>query len=463
MAISTDSAILNILKVYYRNSCSNLLFRNSPTLKSLKKTRVEGKQQNFAAIYGRGGAVAGNALIAKQKAAQNVRNAEFTVTPGQLFSMFSYNAKEVQASLSKRGAYMKVAGNKAFAATEAFRKTLAASLFGRGYGEIGILKDAYNFVSATPIDIKLPEDAVIKIDVGSSIVLKDSVESATELVTLEVNSIDDVTVNVTPSGAYSGTGGEVVCLAGSMDASGNGIIPVGLDAWLPIVNGRQGSEWTSYIGTAFNGVNRSINVEGLAGAFVAAESGEKKVDTIQKLIRKLRRHGSQANLIVMNDIDFLALSNEIASTNTYFTATSSKSKRAANIGFDSLSASFSTNFIDNIVDDPYCPKGKAYVLDTDTIEYFTYTNAETPVNDGVVENNPGKQDPMEADNDGRENDAYKLLVEDFITVTPGETTIDGDSTRVSLQFYGSLAVYRPSDNGVCIFSDADTDSLLGYK
>ena len=127
-AISADEAIMNILKVWYKDGVENLLFRNSPVVKDINKTRVEGKQQNFAAVYSRGGAVAGDFLIAEAKAAQNVRNAEFKVTPGQMFSVFSYNAKEVQASLSKKGAYMKVAGNKAFAATEAFRKTMAVRL-----------------------------------------------------------------------------------------------------------------------------------------------------------------------------------------------------------------------------------------------------------------------------------------------------------------------------------------------
>ena len=141
MAITADVAIKNILKVWYKDGVENLLWRNSPVLKKVEKTKVEGKEQAFAAIYSRGGAVAADFLVAEKKAAENVKNAEFKVTPGQLFSVFAYNAKEVQASLSRRGAYMKVAGNKAFAATEALRKTLAAALYGRGYGELGVYAD----------------------------------------------------------------------------------------------------------------------------------------------------------------------------------------------------------------------------------------------------------------------------------------------------------------------------------
>ena len=462
-AVTADQSILNILKVYYKDGVENLLFRNSPVLKKLNKTRVEGKQQNFAAVYSRGGAVAGDFLVAETKAAQNVRNAEFKVTPGQLFSVFSYNAKEVQSSLSKKGAYMKVAGNKAFAATEALRKSLAAAMYGRGYGEIGVLASAYTFVASTPIDIVLSDDAVMKIAVGSGLVLKASVAATSALVSLEVTAIDGNTVTVTPNGAYTGAGGEVIALAGSMDASGNPYLPIGLDGWLPIVNGRSGSTWTSYIQTPFMGVTRSVATEGLAGNYVLGGSGEKKTVTIQKLIRKVRRYGSKADMIILNDADWLDAADEIQTTNTYFTQTSTSGKRMANVGLNKITAGFSTNFVDIVYDDPYCPKGKFYVLDTDTVELWAYTNAETPVNDGVAGNEPGKPDAEEANDKGHVNDPYKLLIDDFITTEPGTATSDGPAVRVTMQVFGSFVVLDPSVNGVGIFSDATIANVLGYN
>lgn len=463
-AISADQSILNILKVYYKDGVENLLFRNSPLLKKLNKTRVEGKQQNFAAVYSRGGAVAGDFLVAETKAAQNVKNAEFKVTPGQLFSVFSYNAKEVQSSLSKKGAYMKVAGNKAFAATEALRKTLATALYGRGYGEIGVLEAATTFAANTPVTITLSDDAIMKVAVGSGLVLKASVAATTALVGLEVTAIDGNDVTVTPNGAYTGAGGEIIALAGSMDASGNPYLPIGLDGWLPIVNGRSGSTWTNYIQTPFMGVTRSVATEGLAGNFVAAaNSSEKKSDTVQKLIRKVRRYGSKADLIVLNDADWLSMAAEIQTTNSYFTQTSGAGKRMANVGFNKLTAGFSTNFIDNIIDDPYAPKGKFYVLDSDTVELWAYTNAETPINDGVAGNEPGKPDAEESNDKGKVNDPYKLLIDDFITTEPGQATSDGPAVRVTMQVFGSFVVIDPSVNGVGIFGDATAANILGYN
>ena len=110
MAISANSSILAMLKVFYKDGVENLMFRNSPVLKKIKKERVEGKTQNFSAMYGRGGAVGADFLVAKNNAATVSKAVEFQVEPGQLFSVYTMNAKEVQASQTKRGGYMKIAG-----------------------------------------------------------------------------------------------------------------------------------------------------------------------------------------------------------------------------------------------------------------------------------------------------------------------------------------------------------------
>lgn len=468
MAISTEQAILNILKVYYVDKVQNLLFRNSPILKEIGKMRVEGKEQRFPAIYSRGGAVAGDATVAEAKSASNVKNAEFQVVPGQLFSIFTYNAKEVQASLSKKGAYMKVAGNKAFAATEAFRKTLAAALYGRGYGEISMLAAGTTLTTSGTATLTLSNSAIMKIDVGSALVVKPSVSSSTINAKLDVDAINgnsvDVTVVSATGGAYTTLATDVLALDGSMDASGNPLLPVGLSGWLPAVAGRTGVNWTTYITPTFFGVQRLINTEGLAGNFVdgAALSHTKKKDTVQALLQRCRRRGSTADLIAMNDEDFLELSQEIETTNTYFTATSTKESKKASVGIAEVSASFSTNFVDNIYDDPYLEKGVFYILDKNDLELWTYTNADA-VADGIASNNPGKQNPEEFDNAGRENDPYKLLIDDFVTVEPAALTTNGSAVRVVLNFFGSFVVLNPSNAGVGLFHDAVTANITAYS
>ena len=444
MAISANASILAMLKVYYKDGVENLMFRNSPVLKKIKKERVEGKTQNFSAMYGRGGAVGGDFLVAKNNAATVSKAVEFAVEPGQLFSVYTMNSKEVQAAQTKRGAYMKIAGAKMFAASESFRKTLAAALYGTGYGEI-CMAPATSFTASTPVDITLPDYAIMAIDIGSQLDVKATLASAAKKVTLTVESINGNKVHVTPDTSVSTLATDFVCLAGSNDGT-SPLLPVGLGAWLPTK--RAG------LSTSFFGVDRSVASDRLAGAFYDASAiNEKKSESVQKLLQKCRRQGSQADLIIMNDEDFLEFSNEIATTNTYFTQTSTKAKREANVGFDKFSASFSTNYIENIVDDPYCPKGRFYILDTEYVALWSYTNTDK-VDDGVEGNNPGKQNPMEMDGEGKTETPYGLIIDDYLNIQPGQATSNGPAMDVTLQMFGSFVVTNPSVCGVGLFYGA---------
>ena len=452
MAISNDTAIKAMLKTYYKKEgIQNLLFRNSPLLKKIKKEMVEGKSQNFAAMYSRGGAASGDFTAAKNQASTVAKTAEFSVEPGQLFSVYTMNAKEVAASRTNAGAYMKIGGAKMFAASESFRKTLAAALYGSGYGEICAVPDGgWTFSGTTAKAVTLPEDAIMKIDVGSKLVVKETKTTAetSAAVTLTVNSINGTSVNVTPSGSATPSAGYIVCLAGSMNSS-SPLLPVGLDGWLPVYKKRTGESWPGFIDDLFFGVDRSVNPDRLAGAFHnGTGASETKTTSVTTLIKKLRRQGSLCDMIVMNDDDFLAFSNEIQSTNTYFTATSTKEAKKASVGFTEISAAFSTNYIENCIDDPYCPKGRFYVLSSDAVEFWGYTNTEKPVNDTVEGNNPGKQDPMTMDSDDKSNDPLQLLVDNLFTISAGSDTVDGPATLVTLNLFGSFVVTNPSVCGV---------------
>lgn len=461
MAITTNDNIKALLKVYYKDGVENLMFRNSPLLKKLQKNRIEGKTYNFSAMYGRGGAVAGDFTKARNLAASVSKNVEFAVEPGQLFSVYTMNAKEVQASVTRRGAYMKVAGAKMFAASEGFRKTLAASLYGRGYGELCFAPASVSFTQDTAADITLPMDAIMKIDVGSELVIKTSVagDSTAIKATLTVNAITGTKVNVTPSATYETAATDVICLAGSMDASGAPLLPVGLGGWLPAVGSRSGLTWQTYINAKFFNVERKAAPDRLAGAFyVESSSTAKKTDAVEALLMQVRRQGSLADMIVMNDEDWLAMSAEIATSNTYFTQTSTKEAKKAAIGFDSFAASFSTNYVENIIDDPYCPKGEFFILDSTAVEFDTLTNTDK-VDDGVAGNNPGKPDPMSDENNGHEADPYKLIIDDYINVQAGEADVNGPCSEVTLMLFGTFAVTNPSNCGHGLFYGANPVSI----
>lgn len=146
--ISADQQVINFAKYWYTDKkFENLLVRNDPFAEMVTKTRIGGQAYRFAALYGRGGNVSGNAALAVTIAnnQSQSRNAEWIVPPGRIFSVFNVTQLELLSTQSNKGAYIKALENKFFAGTEALRKTFAKALYGYGYGEQALMGGLYGF------------------------------------------------------------------------------------------------------------------------------------------------------------------------------------------------------------------------------------------------------------------------------------------------------------------------------
>ena len=134
--MSMNQNVLNMLKIYYKDKVENLLFRNSPVFSKIGKERIEGKSANFAALAGFSGGVGGDYAKALEYASEVGACAQWEVTPGQVFGVVSFNNKEVLASASNKGAFIRTADAKMFTSFDAVKKVLATAFYGRGYGEV---------------------------------------------------------------------------------------------------------------------------------------------------------------------------------------------------------------------------------------------------------------------------------------------------------------------------------------
>ena len=444
MAITNSAGLNAMLKTYYKkNGLQNTLLRADPFLKQIKFERVEGKQQNFAALFSTGGACSANFLVSKRNAAETAQAKEFQVTPGQLFSSCTFTPKEVLASKTLGGAYVKVAGTKMFASGVSFRNTLALALYGTGHGEIFVTTKQITLAQGDKNEIELPNYAIAPLDINSTVEFKSSKSATANLAEVKVVKIGKGKITVSADAAATIPSGSVICLSGCTDSDGNPLLPVGLAGWLP----------TDDISTndSFFGVNRSVARERLAGVYVAGKSSEKKYEVIENAILALRRMGSLCDKIVMNDEDFLALSREIEAKTTFQKVNGGSAKQTAEIGYQGFGFSVSTNWLENVIDSPFVPKGRAYVLSSDTIELWGYTNNDKVINDGaVVGNEPGKAN-VDDSNDPSER-AYQLLIDDMLTMSPGTDTRDGPAALATMQLYGTFVVTNPSVNGVVTFA-----------
>jgi hypothetical protein len=198
----------------------------------------------------------------------------------------------------------------------------------------------------------------------------------------------------------------------------------------------------------FYNVNRSSVPYALAGNFYLRDVGgnQKYVDALYSGVRLVRRAGGEPQYIVVNDEDFQQISFEMTAAGsqmTYFADANNASGTDISMakGMSNLSLLFSTSWIKKIFDDPYCPKGTAYILTEDALRMLTLSNLETPINDGIAENAPGKQ---AVTGTGEPSTEFKLLMDDYLNVVPGAATVNGPATQISLQFYGNLAVTNAS-------------------
>ncbi|MCL2880309.1 MAG: hypothetical protein FWF29_08705 [Treponema sp.] len=458
--ISMSDNILNILKIVYRDGVQSLLFRNSPVLREIVKSRTEGKELRYAAMYGRGGACGGDYGIVKAQAAETARNEEWKTVPGQIFSALTINQKEILASKSRKGAYMTVLGNKVFAALEAERKQLAKALYGTGYGEFGVAKAA-GTLAAGSNTITLQEEEVIGIDVGTQFrFIKPDTNgtlgaSATVSDLCSVTQIDGTIVTFSTAAAGSYAIGDVLCFEGSRTPNGEPWLPVGLGAWLPTVGNRTGTSWTNYINVPLYGVNRSKATDRLAGQFVlSGNAGTYKIaDVISDLFRKCRRAGAEVDLIVMNDRKYAELIAELNANTTYWQSindSSKASKTGATKGFNEIAFAFSTSWLNKVVDDPYCPYNKVFILEKKNLELVTYSNAEKVINDGVSSNEPGKADPEMEDGASFDQNGCRINIDDLVTIEPGTATAEGPAHCVSFNIYGTFVLFNTANSGVAV-------------
>ena len=465
--VSTDSVLLSIYKTWYtEKEFPNLLFRNSPLLKVIEKNRIQGKEYRMAAMYSRGGATSGDYTVAVAGATSGNMgaNAEFVVTPGNLFTVFTITQKEILASQSKQGAYVKSLINRMFAATEGSRKLLAASLFGWGYGDVGQLPTA---VLAAATSMTLNWDAVVKLDIGMTFFVVNG-SSLTypggaafyDTTARTITQINMQTITWSGGGVTAGgwAAGSWILINGGQDntsGGGNPNMPTGLQAWLPSYAQRGGQTasptWASLAATSFYGVNRSISQGALAGWYYQRPQGQTYSDALVMGVKMARRGGGVPNKIVVNDEDFALIMNEYHQNMTYFQMTNSMPEKTQTNdvarGLSEFRAMFSTSFIQNLWEDPYCPQGTAYILDMEALEFVALNNLSA-TNDGVPANEPGSQTVEKA---GEPDTTFKLLIDDYINVAPNSSSSQGPAAQISLSFYGNFALHAPGHCAVVQF------------
>ena len=463
--VTQDINVLAILKEYYGvQDVEALVFRNSPVLKMLKKERIGGKYIPLPmAVYG-SGAVSADYNQVTQQAANSYLGLSMQVQPGQLFASFVLDPKEYLASQGDRAAFLSVFALRAMLSMDDLRKTLASCLYHQGYLELGMV----NAVDTTGyIYVDVDPSSAMAIDPGSYIQFAatpngafrgGTVATGPAYIVSSVVQLGSGQTRITFTSAYGAGLGLAVndwlLLKGGRDSNGAPNAPVGFGGWLPALYNRTGANWTSYIGTSFFGVVRSQAPDRLAGQYILRNVGANEAYT-QALIRgikQVRRGGGVPDLIVVNDDDFGGLMNEALANRAFYQTINDGNKGNKNEvmqGISQLSMSISTSWINMVIDDSYCPKNFAYILDTGSVKLFGLSSTSKIFDNGFMpDNEPGAP---EASSEGEPTTNFQFLVEDMYTTSPIDLA-SGKGLRVDFQFYGNFAVVAPAHNCVVQFN-----------
>lgn len=463
MAVTSDSALLTIFKEWYTDKEMNsLLWKASPVLREIVKNRVGGKSYNFAANYGSGGAAAADATIAAANAASGTsRSVQFAVTPGTMFSIFQVSAQELLASENIRGRFVPAPVVKMYDGTAAFRRLFATALYGSGYGEVGQVVNGATITQGVSNTVDFAQySTVVKLDIGSQFIVTNGATPGSTLRTLvnTVTSINGTSVTFTAAAGTNETWANTDwveiygCRSGSTP-----LLPVGLSAWLPTVADRTGETWTTYIGTSFMGVDRSVFPERLAGNYIKRDTSgsEKYADCVIRGVMASRNAGCGNSMwLIVNPFDYNTILKEVNAQTTYFQQTDmgkAKSKDNQVVkGISDQKYVFSTSWVDKVYEDPFCPRFTAYIIDEETIEFAMLSNADTPVKDGISGNDPGVQ-PVNGVSAPDIKNTFAFIFDDYITIQPGSLAAGGPVTQVILQLYGAFALRGPGKNTVINF------------
>lgn len=273
----TQSAVAGILKELYDDQKVQwLTYKDNPFLAMIhKETKFPGKYFPNPVVYGlTQGASATFSSAYNNQSSPNV--AEFLITRVADFSLATIDGQLLAAAQTDPGTFIDGAELMIDAAWQTAVNRQASAMFRNGAGTIGQIASKTNTTGSTwAIDLENPDDAV-QFEIGQVLVAVQNVDGSgtapTQTVTLTAVNRNTGVITGTASatissdwavGYYLAVQGDLPTLSNnnfqpSGSTTTNSLLKLaGLQAWLPIAAPGGGD--------SFFGVNRSVDVQRLAG------------------------------------------------------------------------------------------------------------------------------------------------------------------------------------------------------
>ena len=438
-----DSGLLAIYKRWYDDrKMTDVLTRESPILRDTPMTVVGGDEFAYATNYSAGGASSASAIVAARNAAAGQgKTVQWLAQRARLFSIFNITPQEIMASENVRGAFVPAPVIKMGDGLHSMRRLWATSLYGTGYGEVGQVGGA-GFTSAADgtnaLDVG-DYSIIKKLDLGVTFKVTDGATPASPLRAglATITAINGTVIHFTYTAVELWAATDYIEIEGCRDGS-NPALPYGLPSVLPYADRS----------STFYGVDRSLFVDRLSGSLITRTHDETLSDVVTRGLNQARWAGNGNEMMwIVNNYDYADFIAEITGVTQLMQQTNVAGKGSDNMvtrGLAEAQFRFQNSFLSKIYDDPFCPRGKSWIVDKDSIEIILL-GGEKVVQDGINGNDPGVGSPVDAT--GLDYKFAQPLIDRYMTTQAGELTDGGPVVQTILQIYPQLICRQP---GHCV-------------
>lgn len=438
MANITKEGLVKLLKVDYIKGLANAKKQGSTVLPKVKKESWDGAEEyKYAVNYANGGnfGISYSGIVSALD--EGVRNEQWTMNPGHLTGLFTVSQPEILETATDRQAYMKAIGVQMSACYDGLAKTLATFMYN---GKDGILGKV---ISTTGQTITVDRSTALKLDIGSKFRVVTSLDDYASAPVLTVISKSKGVI--TFSGTATIAANDLVVL----NARGaNAVGPDGLADFIPVTRDASTKN--------FRGVDRSKAWENLAGqvVFSADHTGAKMAEALVDLLKEIKLAGGTNVSLIINDDDYDTITKALGLNQYYFIGVNSgDNKNHVTKGMTSLATAFGDAFTGSAIIDPYCPKGRAYMIDMNDF-VFRGLNGVEKIIDPVANGQLGKYDVESVGDAGiGDNPHVQLNMDKMFTISEGGSDDFGPKFIVAAHLYGNFYIRDTAAMGVAVFDN----------
>ena len=463
--VTGDSNVIALLKEHYGEDfpLEAMVFRGDAVLAAIKKVRVGGKYFVQPLGVAAAGSTTSDFKVLINNASNGFTGAAFWVTPGAIFSSFVIDPKEYLSSMGDRNAFLSIFAIRAFFALDEMRKYLSSCLYRDGtlsQGPVQVIDTtAYSYVDVNPCDaMVISPNTPILFGVysnGSLASFRSNTPVTVQSIQMQPTGYQRIFFNSAIPNTVAI--GDWISIQGGVDANFKPNAPIGfggsVGGWLPTIGNRTGTAWNNYIATTFFNINRSSYPDRLAGGYYLRQTAQNETYTqaLLKGLKLVRRQGGKPTHICVNDDDYALIMTDALANRTFFQAINSSDKVSDNEvrqGLSRMEVAFSTSWISEIVDTPYCPRNYAYILDIEKLKLATISDATEPLSELPLKNEPGAPEITSAK---EPNTQFGWLWNDFYTVIPINLS-SGSGMQVIYNFFGNYILTNTAHFAVVQFN-----------